>query len=287
MTVADDTTDDHGDHGGHHLPAIEDWPRGFGEASWWPFVTAIGAAGIYVAAALFVLGRGEEAVLPSVYGPAAFVSSTGLFLIGLYGWLYHAFIVNFWESGTDHHGSRTLRLAMYLFLGSEIATFGAGFVYYFFIRVGPWPPGELPHLLSSLVLINTGILIVSSFTLHFAHVQLRKGNRSWFIRLTGLTLLLGIVFIGGQVLEYYTFIVEEGFTLTAGAFASGFYGLTGLHGLHVSLGAVLLGIVFVRSLRGQYSAEKHTSVSTASMYWHFVDVVWVFLVVVLYAGAAL
>ncbi|ELK45544.1 cox-type terminal oxidase subunit III, partial [Haloferax sp. BAB-2207] len=66
---------------------------------------------------------------------------------------------------------------------------------------------------------------------------------------------------------------------------SAFYGLTGLHGLHVSLGAVLLGIVFVRALRGQYSAERHVSVSTASMYWHFVDVVWIFLVVVLYVGA--
>jgi len=285
MSLADDTSEDHGDHGGHHLPAVEDWPRGFGEASWWPFITAVGAAGIYVAAALFVLGRGQEPLVDPMYGPIATVASVGLFLAGLYGWLYHAFVVNFWEGGTDEHGSGTLRLAMILFLGSEIATFGAGFVYYFFIRAGTWPPGELPHLLSSLVLINTGILIVSSFTLHFAHVALRKNDRTRFLQLLGFTLLLGVVFIGGQVYEYYVFIVEEGFTLTGGAFASGFYGLTGLHGLHVTLGAVLLGIVFIRALKGQYSAEKHTSMSTASMYWHFVDVVWVFLVVVLYVGA--
>ena len=101
----------------------------------------------------------------------------------------------------------------------------------------------------------------------------------------GVTLLLGIVFLAGQVYEYYEFIVHEGFTITEGAYGSAFYGLTGLHGLHVSLGAVLLAIVFVRALYGQYSPEKHTSVSTVSMYWHFVDVVWVFLVVVLYAGA--
>jgi cytochrome c oxidase subunit 3 len=87
------------------------------------------------------------------------------------------------------------------------------------------------------------------------------------------------------VLEYYEFIVREGFTLTSGIYSSAFFGLTGLHGLHVTLGAVILGVVFVRGLFGQYSAERHVSVSTASMYWHFVDVVWVFLVVVLYVGA--
>jgi cytochrome c oxidase subunit 3 len=285
MTVADDTTDGHGD-GGHHLPAVEDWPRGFGEASWWPFITALGAAGIYVAAGLFVLGRGSEPIVSANLGPIAFVGSVLLFLVGLYGWLYHAFVVKFWERGSDHHSGRTLKFAMVLFLGSEIATFGAGFIYYFFIRSGPWSQEGLPHLLSSLVLVNTAILIVSSFTLHFAHVALRRNNRKRFIRLLGVTLLLGVVFIGGQVLEYYEFIVNEGFTLTEGAFASAFFGLTGLHGLHVTLGAVLLGIIFVRSVAGQYSAERHTSVSTVSMYWHFVDLVWVFLVAVLYAGAA-
>ncbi|WP_459191987.1 cytochrome c oxidase subunit 3 [Halosimplex sp. J119] len=285
MSLADDTTEDHGDHGGHHLPAVEDWPRGFGEASWWPFVTAVGAAGIYAAAALFVLGRGEEPLVGPMVGPAAAIASVGLFLVGLYGWLYHAFVVSFWERGTDEHGAGTLRLAMILFLGSEIATFGAGFVYYFFIRVGTWSTEGFPDLLGSLIIINTSILIASSFTLHFAHTALRKGNRSRFLQLLGLTLLLGVVFIGGQAYEYYEFIVHEGFTLTEGAFGSAFYGLTGLHGLHVSLGAVLLGIVFVRALKGQYSADRHTSVSTVSMYWHFVDVVWVFLVVVLYVGA--
>ncbi|MFB6139798.1 MAG: heme-copper oxidase subunit III [Halosimplex sp.] len=285
MSLADDTTEDHGDHGGHHLPAVEDWPRGFGEASWWPFVTAVGAAGIYVAAALFVLGRGEEPLVDPMLGPGAAVAAVALFLGGLYGWLYHAFVANFWERGTDAHGSGTLRLAMMLFLGTEIATFGAGFVYYFFIRAGTWPPGELPHLLSSLVLVNTGILILSSFTLHFAHVALRKNDRTRFLRLLGVTLLLGLVFISGQAFEYYTFIVEEGFTITGGAFGSAFFGLTGLHGLHVSMGAVLLGILLVRGLKGQYSADRHTSISTVSMYWHFVDAVWIFLVVVLYVGA--
>ncbi len=281
MSLAKDDASD--DHGGHHLPAVEDWPRGFGEASWWPFIAALGAGGIYIGAALFIMGNSHDIISP-LAGPVAIIGSTGLFLGGLYGWLYHAFVVNFWEHGTEGHGSGTLRFAMLLFLGTEVATFGAGFVYYFFIRSGPWV-AERPELLSPLILINTAILIASSFTLHYAHVALRENKRKWFIRLLGVTLLLGIIFIGGQGLEYYEFLVHEGFSLETGVFGSAFYGLTGLHGLHVSLGAILLAILFFRGLYGQYSGEKHTSVSTVSMYWHFVDIVWVFLVVVIYVGA--
>ena len=274
------------DEGAHHLPAVEDWPRGFGEASWWPFVTAIGAAGFYAGAGLFVLGRGDSPLVDPILGPVSVVIATLLFLTGLYGWVYHAFVKAFWES--EGHGSG-LKFAMLLFLGSEVATFGAGFIYYFFVRADAWT--NLPELVSSgniftsLVMVNTIILIISSVTLHYAHVALRNGDRRRFLSLLGVTLLLGIVFLGGQALEYYEFIVHENFTIAEGAYGSAFYGLTGLHGLHVSLGAVLLLIVFARAMMGQYSAERHTSVSTVSMYWHFVDVVWVFLVVVLYIGA--
>jgi len=280
------TSDEHEGGHEHHLPATEDWPHGFGEASWWPFITAIGGSGIYVGAALFVLSMGENALVSTTIGAGATVGSIGLFLVGIYGWLYHAFVVDFWERGTDHHSGRTLKFAMLLFLGSEVATFGAGFVYYFFVRgTDVWLAADIPEVWGSLVVVNTAILIVSSVTLHYSHVALRNGNRSRFLKLLGVTLLLGIVFIGGQVYEYYEFIVHEGFTIGEGIYGSAFYGLTGLHGLHVTMGAVLLGIVFVRGWYGQYSAERHTSVSTASMYWHFVDVVWVFLVVVLYIGA--
>ncbi|PSQ12339.1 heme-copper oxidase subunit III [Halobacteriales archaeon QS_5_70_15] len=276
------------DEGGHHLPAVEDWPRGFGEASWWPFVTALGAAGIYVGAGLFVLARGDSPLVDPMYGPLTVILSVLLFLAGLYGWVYHAFVKAFWDG--EGHGTG-LKFAMLLFLGTEVATFGAGFVYYFFIRADAWT--NLPelvssgHIFSSLVIANTVILVVSSVTLHYAHVALRRNDRSRFLGLLGVTLLLGIVFLAGQAFEYYEFIVHENFTIAEGAYASAFYGLTGLHGLHVSLGAVLLLIVFVRALYGQYSADRHTSVSTVSMYWHFVDVVWIFLVVVLYVGAIL
>ena len=279
------TEDSHDDHG-HHLPAVEDWPRGFGEASWWPFVTAIGGAGIYLAAALYIVGAGEDPLVSPIAGPAVGIASVGIFLVGIYGWLYHAFIVNFWERGASADHGSGLRWGMIAFLGSELGTFGALFGYYFYIRAGAtWPPAGLPELTSSLVLANTALLVASSFTLHWAEVSLRNDNRRSFILGLLSTLVLGTVFIGGQILEYYEFIIEKGFTLTDGLFASAFFGLTGLHGLHVTLGAVLIGIVFVRALRGQYSAERHVSVTTASMYWHFVDAVWIFLVVVLYFGA--
>jgi cytochrome c oxidase subunit 3 len=286
--MSTETEDAHEEHG-HHLPAVRDWPRGFGEASWWPFVTAIGGTGIYVGAALYLVGRGDGALVDPTLGPIVGVASFGLFLIGLYGWLYHAFVDQFWSREANEESAASLRWGMLAFLGSEIATFGAVFTYYFFIRVGTWPPqgSELPDLVSSLVLANTALLIASSFTLHWAEVGLRNENRRNFILGLAVTLLLGAVFLGGQVLEYWEFITQEGFTLTSGIYASAFFGLTGLHGLHVSLGAVLLGIVFVRGLLGQYSAERHVSVSTVSMYWHFVDIVWVFLVVVLYVGAAI
>jgi cytochrome c oxidase subunit 3 len=278
-----DSSDDHG----HHLPAVEDWPKGFGEASWWPFITALGASGFYIGAALYVLGRGSNALVGPMVGPGVFVASTFLFLAGLYGWVYHTFVAHYWSK--DGGESSALRWGMILFLGTEIATFGAGFTYYFFIRAGSqWQDavGAVPDgFLGALVLANTAILVVSSFTLHFAHVALRKGNRGRFLGLLVATLVLGAVFIGGQIYEYYEFIVHKGLTFSGGMFESAFFGLTGLHGLHVTLGAVLLGIVTVRAFKGQYSPERHTSVSTVSMYWHFVDAVWIFLVVVLYAGA--
>jgi cytochrome c oxidase subunit 3 len=174
---------------------------------------------------------------------------------------------------------------MWAFLVSDVATFLAGFVYYGFVRVGAWPPTDLPPLLGSLVLVNTLLLVASSFTLHYGHIALEAGRRRAFLGGLGATTLLGAVFVVGQALEYYEFLVEADFTLASGAFASAFYGLTGLHGLHVSLGVVLLAITLGRALRGQYTSDRDTAVRTVSLYWHFVDVVWLVLVAVLYVGA--
>ncbi|MBX0296743.1 cytochrome c oxidase subunit 3 [Haloarcula nitratireducens] len=267
----------------HHEPATQDWPAGIGETSVWPLLTGAGVATLYLGAMLLAISHGSDAIIPSWPGAVVFLGGVALFAFGVFGWLYHGFIYHYWQRGTDRHESMTLRVAMLLFLGTEIATFGAGFAYYFYVRVRPWPPESLPHLLSSLVLVNTLLLVASSVTIHFAHHALREGDHQRFEYLTGATVFLGILFLGGQVYEYYEFVVVEGFTVSSGLFASAFFGLTGLHGLHVSLGVVVLAIVFVRARwLDQYSAERMTSVSTASMYWHFVDAIWLFLVVSLY-----
>jgi cytochrome c oxidase subunit 3 len=263
------TTGDHGSNDGHHE-----------HRSRWPIVAAVGAAALYAGVGLLLAG---ESLLPRL--PLGAVAAVGglLLVVGLVGWTYEAFVADYWTEQTDR--SRLYVGGMVLFLVSDVATFAAGFVYYAFIRVGPWPPSELPPLLGSLVLVNTLILVVSSGTIHLSHGALEEGNRKRFIRWLAVTVALGVVFVGGQALEYYEFVTHEEFTLSGGVFASAFYGLTGLHGLHVTLGVVLLASILVRALRGQYTEGRDAGVRTVALYWHFVDVVWLFLVVVLYVGA--
>jgi cytochrome c oxidase subunit 3 len=254
------------------------------ERSRWPLVGAAGAGLLYTGVALALAGLGAG-VFPVNIGTALAVAGGLVLAVGLFGWLEEAFLRDYWERAASDGDRRAYRGTMVVFLATDVATFGAVFAYYFWVRVGSWPPGELPELLGSLVLVNTGLLVVSSFTLHFAHSALEDGRRRVFLGLLGLTFALGVAFVAGQVLEYYTFVVEEGFTLTSGVFASAFFGLTGLHGLHVSLGVVLVGILLARALGGQYGPNRDTSVSTVSLYWHFVDAVWLLLVAVLYVGA--
>lgn len=267
-----------------HIPAPDDFPLAYGEASWWPIVAALSAGAIYAGLGLWFMAERGSAIGPPQVGPVVIGLGVVGFLVGLAGWIYQAFVAHFWTREGD---PAKFRWGMILFLGTEAFTFGAGFVYYFFIRVGPWPPGELPHLLNSLVAINTVALVASSFTLHFALEALESGNRSRYVKLLTTTLVLGVAFVGGQLYEYYQFVVGEGLGFASGAFYSAFFGLTGLHGLHVMLGVVLIGIVVLRTALGQYDEHHHTSVSTVTMYWHFVDAVWLFLVATLYVGASL
>ncbi|WP_123536729.1 cytochrome c oxidase subunit 3 [Halosimplex salinum] len=260
------------------------------ERSRWPVIGAAGAAALYVGVALVFVSESVPMV-PTALGLAVAVAGTVGLVVGLLGWTDEAFLDGYLARGvtdypTDDANRIKYRATMVVFLATDLATFAAGFVYYFFVRAGTWPPAELPHLLTSLVAVNTLVLLASSVTLHYAHHALHEGERRRFETLLGVTLLAGVLFVAGQAYEYFTFVVEEGFTLTDGVFASAFYGLTGLHGLHVSLGVVLLGLLAVRARRGHFGPERDTAVVTVSLYWHFVDAVWVFLVVVLYVGAS-
>lgn len=266
------------DHG--HAPVTGDWPHGYGEASWWPIVVVLGVAGLYAGVGLITI----SSIVDPRLGVIVVLGGLSLFLGGLAGWSVQAFGTRYWRRGPANTESR-YRWGTVLFLCSEVATFGAGLAYYGYVRVGPWPPGHLPDVLSTLVLVNTAVLVASSVTLHLAHGSLRAGRRSRFVGLLATTVLLGVIFLAGQVLEYYEFVVREGFTPTGGVYASAFFGLTGLHGLHVCLGVVLLAVILVRAVAGQFDADRHVSVTTASLYWHFVDGVWLVLVGVLYVGA--
>ncbi|WP_254767906.1 cytochrome c oxidase subunit 3 [Salinilacihabitans rarus] len=250
----------------------------------WPLVAALGAGGLYAGVAIALLANAAGFASPAV-GVVLGAGGALVLLVGVFGWLDEAFFGRLDAAGIGKPRESYVGTTL-LFLATDVATFGAVFVYYFFVRVGAWPPGELPPLLSSLVLANTAVLVASSFTLHFAHEGLQEGRRRRSLALLATTLALGVVFLAGQAYEYYEFVVAEGFTLSDGVFASAFFGLTGLHGLHVTLGVGGLAILCWRALRGHYGPDRDTSVSTVSLYWHFVDVVWLFLVVVLYVGAA-
>ena len=190
----------------------------------------------------------------------------------------------------EHHGppeanqsSRIDRqtLGILLFIVSEVMLFGAFFASYFFLRVvaneGPWPPHpfELPV---TIALMNTFILLSSSFTMHWALVSIQKGNRRGLQMGLVTTFLLGATFLFIQINEY----VHIGFSARDDAFGSIFYGLTGLHGAHVTVGLVLLAIANIRAFRGHFTTEQHRGVEVPGIYWHFVDVMWIIVYVTVY-----
>ena len=265
-------------------PVSADWPRGFGESTWWPIVVVAGVTGIYLGVGLLVVASRPEVALGYLPGVVTFAGGLLAFLGGVAGWNYHGFVTSRRLPLSPGYERRFL-WGVVLFVVAEIATFGSGLAYYAFVRVGPWPPGPLPSLLTSLLAVNTALLVTSSVLLHRAEGALGAGDRRRFLALLGGTVLLGLVFLAGQAYEYYELVAHEGLTLSEGVFASAFFGLTGLHGLHVGLGIVMLAVVLVRGRRGDFSPDGHAALTTASLYWHFVDAVWLVLVAVLYVGA--
>lgn len=134
-----------------------------------------------------------------------------------------------------------------------------------------------------LPLWNTIILLSSSFTCHIAHLGILDGNRKKFNLWLTITVLLGIAFVYLQAVEYHEAYAEFGLTLNAGIYGSTFFMLTGFHGFHVFMGMTMLLIQLLRSVMGgQFTATDHFGFEASSWYWHFVDVVWVFLFLFVY-----
>jgi cytochrome c oxidase subunit 3 len=176
---------------------------------------------------------------------------------------------------THPTGMPTALVGMLLFIASEVMFFGGLFATYFNARAsvpaGEWHPPPGGHLDLPLAAVLTAVLVSSSFTMQFGVWAIRRGDTGKLKMWTAITLGLGILFLAGQLYDYS----QLGFGIADGVFGTVFYTLTGFHGAHVFGGAVGLTIVLARATRGQFSARNHVAVEAVSMYWHFVDVVWI------------
>ena len=178
----------------------------------------------------------------------------------------------------QHHDARLFGLAT--FLVADGMTFAGFFAAYLTFRaVNPLPEGSNYELELVLPTINTVLLLISSFTFHRAGKACRANqlgaSRTWLL----VTGALGVAFLAGQMVEYFSLP----FSLTDNLFASTFYALTGFHGLHVTLGTICIAIVALQTRPGgPISAESHFGLEAAELYWHFVDGIWVVLYGLLY-----
>ncbi|MBB3066703.1 MULTISPECIES: cytochrome c oxidase subunit 3 [Limibacillus] len=269
---------------GHH----QNHPYHLVDPSPWPIIGAFSGG---------VLATGMVLFMHDILGwllPVGIV----LVLITMFGW---------WRdvvSEGEHKGHHTpvvqigLRYGMILFIASEVMFFSAFFWAFFdaslfvgeaqqYSRLeatgGVWPPvgieGFDPF---DIPFLNTLILLLSGCSITWAHHAMREGHRDQFMQGLGITILLGITFSGLQAYEYG----HATFGFSDGIYASTFYLATGFHGAHVLIGTIFLIVCFFRGLSGHFKPDHHFGFEAAAWYWHFVDVVWLFLFIFVYWWAA-
>nr|YP_009441804.1 cytochrome c oxidase subunit III [Eucinetus haemorrhoidalis]AOY39388.1 cytochrome c oxidase subunit 3 [Eucinetus haemorrhoidalis] len=182
--------------------------------------------------------------------------------------------------------SMGLKLGMILFIVSEIFFFISFFWSFFYSMLNPtieiglnWPPQSIsPFNPLHIPLLNTVILISSGFTVTWAHHSLIENNYSQAIQSLSLTVMLGVYFTLLQGLEYY----EAPFTISDSSYGSTFFMMTGFHGIHVMIGTIFLSVCLMRLYNNHFSSIHHFGFEAAAWYWHFVDVVWLFLYILVY-----
>ena len=213
---------------------------------------------------------------------------------------------------------RSFRMGMMWFIFSEVMFFAAFFGALFYARSlsVPWLGGHGVKFLTNIILwpsyenawptngpgmvgghadgnfevisafglpaLNTAILLTSSVTVTIAHHALREGNRGLLKLFLGATFLLGFLFVYLQATEYAEAYNELGLRLSTGIYGSTFFMLTGFHGLHVTIGAIMLTIIWFRVLKGHFTPQRHFAFEAVAWYWHFVDVVWLGLFIFVY-----
>jgi cytochrome c oxidase subunit 3 len=288
--------DTHAKHHDYHLVDPSPWPI-TGSVS--GFITAVGA---------IVWMRSGEGGLD-----LGFVTLSGpyIFLIGMLGVLFTMF--GWWRdviNEAEHQGQHTpvvqlhLRYGMILFIASEVMFFVAWFWAYFDVSLFPgdaeqvtrtaltgghWPPavtedGRFKGTFDpwGLPLVNTLILLTSGTTVTWAHHALLHNDRGGLVAGLSLTVILGILFTTFQAYEYG----HAAFQFSGHIYGSTFFMATGFHGFHVIVGTLFLTIVLFRALAGHFTPKQHFGFEAAAWYWHFVDVVWLFLFSGIYVWGA-
>jgi len=198
---------------------------------------------------------------------AWFIFSEVMFFAAFFGALFYARTITMpWLGDLDH------KQFLWPDFSAAWPNLGPAGTISSFGKVGPWP----------IPTINTALLLASGITLTIAHHALKDNRRSSLIFWMVATIALGVIFLGLQVLEYAHAYGDLNLKLTSGIFGSTFFMLTGFHGFHVTIGAIMLTVVLIRILKGHFTPENHFAFEAAAWYWHFVDVVWLLLYVIVY-----
>jgi len=262
--------------GQHYGPQGNKHPYHLVDPSPWPAVGAVSAF-IMAVGALLYMHEGPKWVLP-----------LGFVMVLATMALWWRDVIREATFEGHHTGAVQIgmRYGMVLFIASEVMFFVAWFWAYFNAGLFPteaiehtWPPpGTAVFDPWDLPFLNTLILLMSGVTVTWAHHALREGNREHTLQGLGLTILLGLCFTGVQAYEY----AHAAFGFRDGIYSSTFFMATGFHGFHVLVGTLFLIVCFWRTYKGHFTPTHHFGFEAAAWYWHFVDVVWLFLFVSIY-----
>ena len=257
------------------------------EPSAWPIVGSVGT---------FVTAIGAIAYFQTLKGaPPLFGLLSGPWILILGALILGYTFVGWWRDVVKEsvvQGDHTpvvklgLRYGMILFITSEVMFFVAWFWAYFnaalypkYINLETWPPpGTATFDPWHIPLLNTLILLTSGTTVTWAHHAIQTGNQRDAVRGLALTIILGMSFTAFQAYEY----MHAGFPFAGNIYGSTFFMATGFHGFHVIVGTLFLIVCFFRARAGHFTPERHFGFEAAAWYWHFVDVVWLFLFASIY-----
>jgi cytochrome c oxidase subunit 3 len=270
----------------------------------WPFIAAVSVFSIFLGSALAING-----MLPGMVFIVLGLALFGYFLFAWFGDVVRESMGGLYSEQVD----ASFRLGMIWFIASEVFFFLSFFAALYYLRnvaadwltgkgylagthellynqfFAQWPktgPGVketfTPMKAWGVPAINTIVLLTSGATISWAHWGLKSDNRKLLVRGLAATIFLGLLFVILQAAEYQEAYQHLNLTLKSGVYGSTFYILTGFHGMHVTVGAIMLAAILGRSFKGHFTAQNHFAFEAVAWYWHFVDVVWLGLFIFVY-----